>query len=183
MKFFILGLFGFVLIATTADDFEAPNTFGQPILVTSAGQSADVTIAGMMCKRLKLDAATINSAVVADLSGIKTLIIVPGFSSKGLGEAGISKDDELKRVTALLAAAKKQDVKILMLHIGGKPRRGTQSDEFNRLAAQASSRMIVVEQGNEDGFFSDIARNKKIPLDLVARIADTMKPLEAAFKP
>ncbi|MBW7888155.1 MAG: hypothetical protein H3C35_07330 [Bacteroidetes bacterium] len=159
----------------------AQEKFQQPILITSAGQSADVTMAGMLCKKAKLDAKTINRAKASDLLGIKTLIIVPGFSSKGLGAAGISREQEMDRVKEVIEAAQKQKINILMLHIGGKPRRGAQSDDFNKLAAEVSKEMIVVKQGDEDQFFSKIAEQKKIKIELVDKIAEALKPLTDAF--
>jgi len=69
--------------------------FKQPILITSAGQSADVKLAKLLAKKQELNAETKLMAKDADLSGVKTLIIVPGFSSKGLGAAGISQEDDI----------------------------------------------------------------------------------------
>ncbi|MFH0990695.1 MAG: DUF6305 family protein [bacterium] len=155
--------------------------FEQPVLVTSAGQSADVTIAGMLFKRAKIVANTVPMAKVGDLDGVKTLVIVAGFSSKGLGAAGISREQELARVKSILATAKEKKIKILTLHLGGKARRGNQSDDFNALAAEASIHLIIVKQGDEDQFFSKIAGEKKIPIDLVDKIADAMTPLGKIF--
>ncbi len=155
--------------------------FDQPILITSAGQSADVTMASMLCKKVGLEAKVAPKATASDISGIKTLIIVPGFSSKGLGAAGISREQEMNRVKDVIAAAEKQKIKILLLHIGGKPRRGQQSDDFNKLAAEVSQHLIVVKQGNEDNFFSDIATKQNIGIDIVEKIAEAMKPLEGSF--
>lgn len=156
--------------------------FQAPVLITSAGQSADVTMAGMLCKRTSIEAKSVPLAAAADLKGIKTLIIVPGFSSKGLGAAGTSREQELERVRDLVAAAREKKIPIVMLHLGGKARRGAQSDDFNLVAAEAAKTMIVVKQGNEDGFFSAISTEKKIPLELVDKIAAVTTPLSAAFK-
>jgi hypothetical protein len=155
--------------------------FQQPILITSAGQSADVTMAGQLCKRLKLDYTADNKATAKKLDGVKTLIIVPGFSSKGLGAAGISREQEMARVKELIDAAKSKKLNILVLHLGGKPRRGAQSDDFNKMAAEAAAHMVVVQQGDEDQFFSTIAKEKKVGIDLVDKIAAAMKPLETLF--
>ncbi len=159
---------------------QAPK-FEQPVLISSAGQSADVALAGILFKKLKLDYKAINLAKETDLNGIKTLVIVPGFSSKGLGAAGISREDEMRRVKELLNSAKKRKIKIVMLHIGGNARRGNQSDDFNKLAAESSSYMIVVSQGNEDKFFSRISSDKKIPIELVDKIAQASEPIEKLF--
>ena len=156
-------------------------SFEQPVLISSAGQSADVTLAGMLFKKLKLDYKVVNLAKPSDLENIKTLVIVPGFSSKGLGAAGISREDEMKRVKELLTSAKKNKIKILMLHIGGNARRGNQSDDFNQLAAESSSYMIVVSQADEDKFFSNISKKTKIPIKLVDKIAQASDPLNKVF--
>jgi hypothetical protein len=156
--------------------------YDQPILITSAGQSADVTLVSMLCKKLSLNAKAVNLAKPSDLSGVKSLIIVAGFSSKGLGAAGISREQELNRVKEVIAAAKDKKIQIIMMHIGGKPRRGNQSDDFNKLASEASSHMLVVKQGDEDQFFSKIAQSNKIGIDIVDKIANTSQPLSALFK-
>ncbi|MBM4169829.1 MAG: hypothetical protein FJ215_11860 [Ignavibacteria bacterium] len=156
--------------------------FEQPILITSAGQSADVTMASILCKKGQLTARLESKSVTKDLESIKTLIIVPGYSSKGLGAAGISREEELKRTQSIIAEAKKRNIKILMLHLGGNARRGQQSDDFNKLAAEAASHLIVVKQGDEDQFFSNIAARRKIAVHLVEKMADASGPLQELFK-
>jgi len=164
-----------------ADEATTP-TYEQPILITSAGLSADVKLVGMLAKKQELNATVVNDAKAADLEGIKTLVMVPGFSSKGLGAAGVSQKDETDRVAALLAAAKEKGIPVVTVHVGGSARRGGQSDAFNKMAAEASKHMIVVAQGNEDKFFSQIADSGKIPLQLVDKIAEAAAPLGSLFK-
>ncbi|MFH2036771.1 MAG: DUF6305 family protein [Candidatus Zixiibacteriota bacterium] len=173
--------FLFIGLAMAASS-EDTKKYEQPILISSAGQSADVKLAGMLASKLKLNANVINMAQVSDLKDVKSLIIVPGFSSKGLGAAGISQKDEMDRVVALVNAATEQNIPIIMMHIGGNARRKGQSDQFNKLVAEASKQMIVVEQGNEDEFFSNIAKEKNIPLTLVDKIVAASEPLGALFK-
>jgi len=153
-----------------------------PILVTSAGQSADVKLAGLLLKKQKLEAETITMAKAEDLKGVKTLIVVPGFSSKGLGAAGISADEELKRVQELLKQAAELKIPVVLLHIGGKARRQGQSDNFIKEVAGVSSYMIVVEQGNEDGLFTELAKKQKVKLELVSKIPLAAEPLGKLFK-
>ena len=163
---------------------EAPAVrFEKPILLTSAGQSVDIKLAGVLFQRLKIDFTSKPAATEADLVGFKTLVVVPGYSSKGLGSAGISRDDEIKRVEGLLAAAAKAKIPVLTMHLGGNARRGVQSDDFNAMAVKASDLVIVVAQGNEDGFFTDLCKTEKIPLRVVNIIADAMKPLEEVMAP
>ena len=159
----------------------AQEKFEKPILITSAGQSADVKLVKLLAKRQNIEAETNLMAQENNLDGIKTLIIVPGFSSKGLGAAGISQQDEMLRVKKIIAKAKDKNIPIIMIHVGGAARRGGQSDEFCQLIAEYSRYMIVVQQGNQDGLFTQIANTKKIPIKEVDKISDVGEPLSKLF--
>jgi hypothetical protein len=156
--------------------------FEQPVLISSAGQSADVKLVKMLAQKQKLNANTVLMAKPSDLAGIKSLIIVPGFSSKGLGAAGVSQKEEFERVQALVRSANEMKIPIIMVHVGGNARRKGQSDAFNQLVADNSKFMIVVKQADEDGFFTTISKEKKIPLTLVDKIIDTEVPIGNLFK-
>jgi hypothetical protein len=180
----MVGLVSFPALAQekAEGESECGIKFDQPALISSAGQSADVKLVGMMAKRMKLEAEVKVMAKPEDLEGKKTLVIVPGFSAKGLGAAGISQKDEMERVVALVEAANKQEIPILMIHIGGNARRKGQSDSFNELVAKNSKYMIVVEQGNEDGFFSELSKETGVVLETVEKIPGTMKPMKNLFE-
>jgi hypothetical protein len=156
--------------------------FEQPVLISSAGQSADVKLVKMLAQRQKLNATTVLMAKATDLTGMKTLIIVPGFSSKGLGAAGVSQQEEFDRVLALVKSADEMKIPVVLIHIGGNARRKGQSDLFNQLVGEHAKCMIVVKQGDEDGFFTNISKGKKIPLTLVEKIAETEIPIGNLFK-
>jgi hypothetical protein len=174
----------FVLIAAMFSPLIAQDEikFEQPVLVSSAGQSADVKLAGLLMTKQKIESKVVTLATPADLEGVKTLVLVPGFSSKGLGAAGISAEEESERVNSLVKAAKEKNIPIVLLHIGGKARRKGQSDIFIEKAAKASNYMIVVEQGNEDNFFTDFSKSLNIPLVLVEKIPLAAGPIGKVFK-
>ncbi|HNV19403.1 MAG TPA: DUF6305 family protein [Rectinema sp.] len=154
----------------------------QPALLTSIGQSADVEMVKTLMTRAKLN-FTMDPLVKAQAlasTNAKTLVIVIGGSSKGLGAAGISADAELERTKALLAEAKKRGMKIIGLHVGGEARRGELSDRFINEAVPSCDYFIVVEEGNKDGLFTKLCGNK-IPLDIVQKISQIGEPLAAAF--
>jgi len=157
-------------------------TYQAPVLITSAGQSADVKLVGMLVKKAGIEHAVELAATEKSLAGKKTLIIVPGFSSKGLGAAGVSAQDEMNRVKALLAAAKEKNIPVILVHVGGSARRYGQSDQFIQEVGQYAKAMIVVEQGNEDKYFSKLSSEKHIPLMLVPKIAAAGEPLAQLFK-
>ena len=172
----------FVISFTTKGFAQDKIKFELPVLISSAGQSADVKLAGLLFKRMKIEAKTVNMAKVEDLIGVKTLVVVPGFSSKGLGAAGISADDEMQRVKSLIAAAKEMKIPVVLLHIGGKARRKGQSDNFIKAVSGVTKYMIVVKQGNEDNFFTDMSKKLNVPLVLVDKIPDAEVPLGQIFK-
>lgn len=156
-------------------------SLNEPVLVTSAGQSADVSMAELLCKKAGVKTTVLPMATEKDLKGIKTLVIVAGFSSKGLGAAGVSREEEMQRVTTIIQSAQKNKIPILMMHIGGTARRGGQSDDFNTAAAEAADCMIVVKQGDEDKLFSTIASKQKTPLYLVDKMSAAVTPLKELF--
>ncbi|MDP8228688.1 MAG: DUF6305 family protein, partial [Candidatus Electryoneaceae bacterium] len=63
--------------------------YGQPILLTPAGQSAEGFMIRTMCMRLGIDVRYQPQATPDSLGDAKTLLLVAGGSSKGLGAAAI----------------------------------------------------------------------------------------------
>ena len=145
--------------------FGEETSFSEPILLTSCGQSADVLMMKTLLNRDSLAFDYLPNAQGSDVAGHGSTILVLGGSSKGLGAAKISEEEEIARVQGIVAAAKEAKVPIWAVHLGGQNRRGALSDPFNQLGAENSARIIVVKGGNEDGFFTKIAEEKKIPLD------------------
>ena len=156
--------------------------FQGPVLVTSFGQSTDGSMIEQVMKRLKTVAYTYNpTATSADLGGVKTVVIAVGNSTKGLGAAGISQDQETARAKEFMAAAKKAGVKVICCHIGGATRRGALSDAFADMVLPLSSYILVKEDGNEDGKFTSFASSHNIPITLVYGSKDTVDAFKAIF--
>lgn len=155
-------------------------TAQEPALLTSCGQSPGPVRLKIFMTRLNIEydynlMATAQDLIAKKNSGTpyKTLIIVTGASLKGMGAAGVSVDDELKRTEALIAEAKKQGIKIIGSHIEGMARRsagaeaGDNSDELSIDAVcPMSDFMIVKLEGDSDGRFTAISKGKNIPLIL-----------------
>jgi hypothetical protein len=166
-----------------------------PILLTSCGQSPGSEMFKVILKRLKLDFELINLATDKDLAVKKeagrpyrSLIIVMGASLKGMGAAGISMDDEIRRIAALIEEARRQKVTIIGAHIEGMKRRaqgaaaGDTSDEQSIDAVAPRSELLVInKEGNADKRFSVIAQAKNIPLLEVEKNLDLLVELEKLF--
>jgi hypothetical protein len=166
------------LLLSSLTPAATPQKAGLPVLLTSCGQSPGPTKFDIFLKKLKLDYVYNLQATAADLiakskSGapFKSIIIVTGASLKGMGAAGVSINDEISRIKALMAEAKRQNVKIIGAHIEGMARRaqgaapGDNSDEISIDAVCPQASLLVVKKdGDEDGRFTTISKDKNIPM-------------------
>jgi hypothetical protein len=160
---------------------QSPAVFEQPILITSAGQSADGQLAAVLAKKAELKADLVKMAAAKDLAGHKTLVLVLGASMKGLGAAGLDTAKEKDRIKGLLAAAKAQGIPVLCLHLGGEARRGELTDAMVAEYLPSAKMAIVVKSGDKDGLFTRIAKDKGVSLIEVDKTLDAVPPLKAAF--
>ena len=152
-----------------------------PFAITSSGQSLDAETVSLVCKRVKLDHAFDNVMKIEELKGIKTLVIAMGGSAKGLGEAGIDEKGELQRVGALLAKAKEQKIKVIAVHVGGESRKGALSDKFIDPVVAKADLLLVTEDSNKNGAFTNMAKAKKIPILVVNKSVDVGNALKGVF--
>jgi len=155
----------------------------KPAVLTSVGQSADMEMIRVLLTRSGVPFRADPLIQAGSLtSGDKTLILTIGGSSKGLGAAGISSDDEMKRAKALIQKARDLGMKIIALHVGGEARRGSLSDGFIDFAVPLSDYLIVVSEGDKDGLFTSLAGKAKIHITKVEKISAVGAPLAAAFR-
>jgi hypothetical protein len=163
-------------VAAQAADFK------EPVLITSAGQSSDVLMAKILAGKAKLDYKFNKAAKAAAVDSASSIIIVSGGSVKGMGAAGINKEDEYERVNGLIKKAKELKKPIICMHVGGKSRRGKLSDYFNQLVAENSDMIIVVAEGDHDQFFTKIAAEKSIQIEISEKIVSIQATLKNVYK-
>ena len=166
-----------------------------PVLVTSCGQSIAPIMLKVFLQKLQVEfevnaLATADDLLAKKQAGkpYKTLIVTMGASLKGMGAAGIAIDDELERTAALIAAARKEGIKIIGAHIEGLKRRaqgaaaGDTTDEQSIDAvAPLADLLLLNKEGNSDGRFSVIAKAKGIPLVEVEKNVDLITELGKLF--
>ena len=161
-----------------------------PILVTSCGQSPGPLRLTVFMKRLQIAHDLKEDATAKDLSTkpYKTLIVVTGSSLKGMGAAGVSIDDEVKRVTALIAEAKKKGITVVGSHVEGMERRarnaapGDNSDEMSIDAVCPKANfMIVRKDGDEDGRFTALSKKHNIPVIFFTKNVEIQDVLKSVF--
>lgn len=158
----------------------AGSAFASDVVITSVGQTSDGMMVKMLMKKIKYEADYQALLAPDALKDQKILIAVVGGSSKGLGAAGINRDQEKERGVALIQEAKKKGLKVLVMHIGGDRRRGDLTDMFIDAVTGLGDKVIVVKSGNADGIFT----NKKAPgaeLVEVDTVQKTLDPLKETF--
>lgn len=152
------------------------------VALTSVGQSPDATMVKVVLKKLKVENDHDNLFTPEKLAGQKVLLAVVGGSSKGLGAAGIDKDQEKARAVGLIEAAKEKGMKVLVLHVGGAGRRGQLTDMFIEAVVPLADALIVVKGGNDDGLFGRLIEGKNVPFTEVPTVRDTEGPLGEFLK-
>lgn len=155
----------------------------KPILLTSAGQSADVQMLYAVAQKSGLEAEVraVAEADQLEAGAYKTLIIAVGGSSKGLGAAGIDADEEKVRVQKIIDKFK-DSTTIIIAHIGGEARRGELSDGFIKAVLPYAQYILVVKGGDNDGLFTQAAQASGIPMDVCESISEVGSVLVKAFK-
>lgn len=158
-----------------------PTAFGTPVLVTSFGQSTDAAMIDTVMKKLGVDYTYLSTATADDIGDHQTVIICVGASTKGLGAAGISEEEESARAEAFMEGVKATDAKIVLCHIGGESRRGGLSDTFIDMVIGDADYMIVRADGNADNKFTDAAEGAGVPLTSIQSTKDTIAVFTELF--
>jgi hypothetical protein len=178
---FIVVMVACFLLSTSAFGTEVKFYAKEPVLLTAAGQSADILMIKVLLERNKIFIKNLPLAQPEDLTDMKTLVIVLGGSSKGLGAAGIDSEKEHARLKRVLAKARDAGIQVLAMHIGGQNRRGELSDAFITQVIPASSYVVVVKEGDEDGFISKAAAKAKVDVLFVNKISELAGPIKVIF--
>jgi hypothetical protein len=145
-----------------------------PLLITNAGQGPGAKMSRLLIQRTGVVSDFDYNAEPqpADLKAkpYKTMIVVLGSTAKGLGASGITIDQEIERLTATMAEAKKLKIQIIAVLLEGKTRRGKPGGADERCIdtiAPLASYLVVKKDGNEDGRFDIIAKKSGAPLTFI----------------
>jgi len=145
-----------------------------PLLITNAGQGPGAKMSRLLVQRTGVitDFEYNAEPTVADLQkrSYKTMFVVLGSEAKGLGASGITIDQEIARLNAMMAEAKKQKIQVVAVLLEGKTRRGKPGGADERCIdaiAPFAQYLVVKKNGNEDGRFDAIAKKTGAPLTLI----------------
>lgn len=154
----------------------------EKVLITSAGQSAEGTIALKMAENLNLDVDYRPRALSTDLYDYQSVVIILGYSPTGLAQTVRSFEEEKKRVHALVLEAKKMSLPIILVHISGKFREENYTRQFIENAIPYANYFIGLK---ELSLTNDIIRKLKqnnVPTTLVNNVADMQIPFNSVFR-
>lgn len=154
--------------------------FERPGVLSSIGQSSDIAVVKVLLNtRLQLGLEVKPLAQPADLAGRKTLVVVVGASSKGLGAVGLGISREVERAQALLSAARERRVGVVALHTGGPSRRGKTTDELIRRVVPMADVAVVVSSGNRDRIFQSASggRVPVVEVESLSAVGDAVQSL------
>lgn len=115
----------------------------------------------------------------------KTVIIAIGASLKGMGASGLTVDDEVARLKKIIAYCKEKNIFIIGAHVGGSSKRGAPGGDNERMidaVAPFTDYLIVTTDGNKDGRFDAIAKEKGIPLTQIEYALDLVDILKKVFE-
>ncbi len=157
----------------------APVKAQGPLLITNAGQGPGAKMARLLVQRsgAVTDFDYNAEPREADLQKrpYKTLMVVMGSTAKGLGASGITIDQELERLNAMMAAARKMKLQVVAVLLEGKARRGKPGGADERCIdaiAPLAQYLVVKKDGNEDGRFDAIAKKSGAPLTIIDEAMD-----------
>jgi hypothetical protein len=159
-----------------------------PLLITNAGQGPGAKMVRLLVQRAGVvtDFEYNAEPKVADLQkkSFKTMFVVLGSTAKGLGASGITIDDEIERLNAMIAEARKQKIQVVAILLEGKARRGKPGGADERCIdaiAPFAQYLVVKKDGNEDGRFDAISKKSGAPLTLIDDAVDISDVVKAMY--
>lgn len=178
-----LGLLALTMLAfVSAQSQSGDDPLPAPVLITSAGQSADGVVLNALLRRANVDVSLSNLAEPEELEGVGTLIIALGASQKALGAAGVNASQELARIDRLLGAAVERGVIVVGVHVGGEGRRGPLSQPYLDAVSSRVDLLVVTAEGNADGYFDDAASASGVPLTVLSSVNDVAAHIAALIQ-
>jgi hypothetical protein len=185
-----------------------------PVFTTSAGQSPDVNTLNIIMEEagVKFDYCDVptvemvkagvalggktsgegfhveiytDTAKYAKGTPYKTIMFAIGASLKGMGASGLTIEDEIERVKAVIDYCKANKIFIIAAHLGGVSKRGASGGDNERMidaVAPFADHLIAVADSNKDGRFSKIAEQKKIPYTEIKYALGLVEIVKKAFE-
>jgi hypothetical protein len=115
----------------------------------------------------------------------KTIIFAIGASLKGMGASGLTVESEVSRLKKIIDYCKEKKIFIIGVHVGGESKRGAPGSDNERMidaVAPFANYLVVTNDSNKDARFSNIAKNKGIPLTQIEYALNLVDILKQVFQ-
>lgn len=115
----------------------------------------------------------------------KTIIVAIGASLKGMGASGLTVDDEASRLKKIIEYCQEKKIFIVGVHVGGISKRGAPGSDNERMidaVAPFADYLIVTQDSNKDGRFTEIADGNNIPLNEIEYALDLVEIFQQMFE-
>ncbi len=156
-----------------------------PIITTTCGQSPGALMVTQICKQVDLECEQqdLLEGEYLKENDFKTVIITMGTSGKGMGAAGTDMKAEVERINGIIEVANEKGMTIIGAHIEGEARRVDDNDAKSiEVVAPYSDIIIVREDSNKDGYFTDLGEEKDIPVYVIEKTLELTEPLKEIFQ-
>ncbi|PIE55033.1 MAG: hypothetical protein CSA35_02800 [Dethiosulfovibrio peptidovorans] len=188
LALFVMVLSLLPLAALAAVTGDAPLKGQEPLLITNAGQGPGGKMGRLLVSRSKaVKDITYNAEPTPEeivSGGYKTVLVVIGSSAKGLGASGVTIDDEIARLNAIMETCKKEGIQVIAAHIEGAARRGKPGSADERsidAIAPYAQAFIVKADSNTDGRFTELAKKNNAPLTVIDDTRDLMPVIKDMY--
>ncbi len=114
----------------------------------------------------------------------KTIIVAIGASLKGMGASGLTVSAEESRLKKIIDYCKKKGIFIIATHVGGGTTRGAPGSDNEKMidaVAPFADFLVVIADSNKDGRFTNIAKEKGIPLTQTEYALDIVPIIKQVF--
>lgn len=115
----------------------------------------------------------------------KTIVFAIGASLKGMGASGLTVSAEESRLKKIIDYCKKKGIFIIATHVGGGTTRGAPGSDNEKMidaVAPFADFLVVIADSNKDGRFTNIAKEKGIPLAQKEYALDLVDIFKQVFK-
>jgi hypothetical protein len=158
--------------------------YSAPILLTSIGQGSGASLAGaLLGVKARLPVEFLPLAATGEVSRYRTLMVDVELSLDALRQAGGNYGTENQRMEGLLSDAKRNNVPVVFLYLGSGKDFTAQFQPFIDKALLQADLLIVLDEGNREGFFTKKAENLGVPLIEIRRFGDLIPAVEGLLRP
>ncbi len=158
--------------------------FSAPILLTSIGQGSGASLAGaLLGAKARLPVEFLPLAATGEVTRFKTLMVNVELNLEALQQAKSNFGTENLRMEGILSEAKRNHVPVVFLYLGSGKDFSPQFQPFIDKALLQADFLIVLDEGNREGFFTKKAEDLGAPLIEIRRFDDLIPAVEGLLQP